>query len=210
VRSLTSRPSPRAGRLLGTVVGIGALGTAASTAVLVVSSALGSGHTDTASTGHPAPASAAAHAAVEPAPGPSMDGMPAMPDDPSGTAGMESDGLSLYAIQTGTLGVVATDGAGRLLYGSVGDANNPSASHCTGVCAQEWQPVIIPKGQRPELLGVYADKVGQVSRDDGSSQLTLGGWPVYVNRDDDGGLTAVASAHGSWFVITPQGQKIPV
>ena len=49
---------------------------------------------------------------------------------------------------------------------------------------------------------------GLLTRDDASSQLTLGGWPMYVNKDDDGQLTAAApDAHGTWFVMTPQGQK---
>jgi predicted lipoprotein with Yx(FWY)xxD motif len=131
--------------------------------------------------------------------------------DPAGMPGMGSGGVELYAVQTGTLGIVVTDGAGRLLYGSAGDANNPPTSHCSGACAQEWQPLVVPKGQKPELLGVDARHVGLVGRDDGSSQLTLGGWPAYVNRDDDGGLKAAApAAHGAWFVMTPQGGKIQI
>jgi hypothetical protein len=34
---------------------------------------------------------------------------------------------------------------------------------------------------------------------------------VYVNRNDDGAQkVAAADAHGSWFVMTPQGQKVTV
>jgi predicted lipoprotein with Yx(FWY)xxD motif len=121
----------------------------------------------------------------------------------------EGDGsVQLYAVQSGPLGVVVTDGEGRLVYGSEQDANDPPTSRCSGACAQEWLPVVVPPGQEPELLGVAAEKVGRVARDDGSSQLTLGGWPVYVNKDDDGQLTAPApDAHGAWFVMTPQGNK---
>src|SRR4249920_3401380 len=39
----------------------------------------------------------------------------------AGMAGMGSTGLELYAVQTGTLGVVVTDGEGRVLYGSDAD-----------------------------------------------------------------------------------------
>jgi predicted lipoprotein with Yx(FWY)xxD motif len=216
VRSLTP-PSPRAGRLLGAVVSVAALGTAASAAVLVITSAYGGGHSahdvaPPASVSAPAEAGAAGSQAA--AGGQDTGDMNAggpNAGDPGGMPGMGSGGVELYAIQTGTLGIVVTDGAGRLLYGSERDANNPPTSHCTGVCAQEWQPLVVPKGQKPELLGVDARTVGQVGRDDGSSQLTLGGWPVYVNRDDDGGLRAAApAAHGTWFVMTPQGGKIQI
>jgi hypothetical protein len=53
--------------------------------------------------------------------------------------------------------------------------------------------------------------VGRVTRDDGSSQLTLGGWPVYVNKGDTGELKAAApDAHGTWFAMSPQGEKVAV
>lgn len=135
-------------------------------------------------------------------------------DPHAGMAGMghgAQGGLELYAVQTGPLGVVVTDGSGRLVYGSGGDTNNPPASHCTDTCAQQWLPLVVPAGEQPQLLGVDADTVGRYAREDGSSQLTLGGWPVYVNRDDDGGSnTAAPDAHGAWFVMTPQGERVAV
>ena len=119
--------------------------------------------------------------------------------------------VELYAVQTGPLGIVVTDGLGRLIYGSAQDTNDPPTSRCTGTCAQEWLPLVVPAGQEPELLGVKAETVGRYAREDGTSQLTLGGWPVYVNRDDDGeSHTAAPNASGAWFVMTPQGQRIDV
>ena len=44
------------------------------------------------------------------------------------------------------------------------------------------------------MLGVDEAAVGRLARPDGSSQLTLGGWPVYVNRSDDGQLKQAARA----------------
>jgi predicted lipoprotein with Yx(FWY)xxD motif len=181
---LVHSPTSRAARLLGAATCVAALGLA---------TACGS---DSAPPAPPAaPASVAAGSAA---------GGNAMP-------GMESGGLELYAVQTGPLGVVVTDGEGRLVYGSDHDMTDPPMSMCTGTCTQEWLPLVVPAGQQPDLLGVDADKVGRVARDDGSSQLTLGGWPVYVNRHDDGGLKKAApDAHGTWFAMTPQGQRVPV
>jgi predicted lipoprotein with Yx(FWY)xxD motif len=128
----------------------------------------------------------------------------------SGHSGAGSTELELYAVQTGTLGVVVTDGSGRVLYGSSGDQTNPPQSHCAQACAQTWLPLTVAAGQEPELLGVDAAVVGRLDRPDGSSQLTLGGWPVYVNRTDDGQLKVAAPglAAGGWFAMSPAGEKV--
>ena len=154
---------------------------AAGMAVLSFATACGSGATPpTAAPAAPATSdnTAVAHAAE------GQSGHAGM----AGMAGMGSNDLELYAVQTGTLGVVVTDGEGRVLYGSDADQTNPPQSHCTDSCAQTWLPLTVPAGQEPELLGVDEAAVGRMARPDGSSQLTLGGWPVYVNRSDDGEL----------------------
>jgi predicted lipoprotein with Yx(FWY)xxD motif len=120
--------------------------------------------------------------------------------------------LELYAVQTGTLGVVVTDGNGRVLYGSSGDQTNPPQSHCADACAESWLPLTVAAGQEPELLGVDATAVGRLARPDGSSQLTLGGWPVYLNRNDDGQLKVAAPGlqAAGWFAMSPAGEKVVV
>jgi predicted lipoprotein with Yx(FWY)xxD motif len=128
----------------------------------------------------------------------------------AGHSGGSANELELYAVQTGTLGIVVTDGSGRVLYGSSGDQTNPPQSHCTEACAQAWQPLTVAAGQEPELLGVDAAAVGRLALPDGSSQLTLGGWPVYVNRSDDGQLKVAAPglAASGWFAMSPAGEKV--
>ena len=128
----------------------------------------------------------------------------------SGSSAAGATDLELYAVQTGTLGIVVTDGEGRVLYGSAGDQADPPQSHCTDACAQAWQPLTVPAGQEPQLLGVEATVVGRLARPDGSSQLTLGGWPVYVNRNDDGQLKVAAPGlpAAGWFAMSPTGEKV--
>jgi predicted lipoprotein with Yx(FWY)xxD motif len=128
----------------------------------------------------------------------------------SGHSAAGSTELELYAVQTGTLGIVVTDGEGRVLYGSVGDQADPPQSRCTDACAQAWLPLTVPAGQEPELLGVEASVVGRLARPDGSSQLTLGGWPVYVNRSDDGQLKVAEPGlqAAGWFAMSPAGEKV--
>ena len=47
-----------------------------------------------------------------------------------------------------------------------------------------------------------------VQRPDGTSQLTLGGWPVYrFAGDTEPGATGGQGSSGTWFAVTPEGKK---
>jgi predicted lipoprotein with Yx(FWY)xxD motif len=120
-----------------------------------------------------------------------------------------SGGASLWAVQSGPLGVVLTDGAGHVLYRSDADSAEPSTSACTGPCAETWIPVVVAPDQELDLAGVDDELVGRMPRADGATQLTLAGWPLYRHRDDDGLLatTGQHGAEGSWFAVTPTGEK---
>ncbi|MBW0124290.1 hypothetical protein [Pseudonocardia oceani] len=126
-----------------------------------------------------------------------------------GHAGHSTADAGLYAVQSGPLGVVATDSEGHLLYRSDADSAAPSTSACTGACTQTWLPLTVADGAEPELLGVGEALVGRLDRADGDDQLTLAGWPLYRHRDDTGGLADAGQngADGSWFAITPTGEK---
>ncbi|WP_345603977.1 COG4315 family predicted lipoprotein [Pseudonocardia adelaidensis] len=119
------------------------------------------------------------------------------------------DGLQLWATQTASLGIVTLDGAGRIVYRSDADGNNPPVSNCTGECAQHWVPVTVPEGQAPELLGIKQDRVGTLRREDGALQVTLAGWPLYTLAGDQGTHdgTGANGADGVWFAVTPTGEK---
>ncbi len=119
----------------------------------------------------------------------------------------------LYAVQSAALGVVATDGSGRLMYRSDSDSADPSSSNCTGACTKTWIPVAAAAaGQEPVLLGVDPALVGSIERSDGTVQLTLAGWPLYRHRDDDGTLGSAGrhGADGTWFAVTPTGDKASI
>jgi predicted lipoprotein with Yx(FWY)xxD motif len=116
---------------------------------------------------------------------------------------------TLYAVQTGPLGIILTDGSGHLIYRSDTDSATPPTSTCTDACAETWIPVTAPPDQELDLAGVKEELVGRLQRPDGSSQLTLAGWPLYRHHDDDGSLATAGQngADGRWFVVTPKGEK---
>jgi predicted lipoprotein with Yx(FWY)xxD motif len=113
---------------------------------------------------------------------------------------------TLYAVQTGPLGIILTDGSGHLLYRSDADRADPPTSACVDACAETWVPVTATPDQELDLAGVKEDLVGRL---DGSTQLTLAGWPLYRHRDDNGSLSTAGQngAEGKWFVVTPKGEK---
>lgn len=124
--------------------------------------------------------------------------------------GMTMGGLQLWATMTQSLGTITLDGAGRILYRSDADGNNPPVSNCTGECAQRWVPVTAPEGQEPELLGIKPERVGTLRREDGTLQVTLAGWPLYTVAGDQGNHdgTGANGAEGVWFAVTPTGEKV--
>lgn len=133
---------------------------------------------------------------------------PASAPPPAAAHSGHAEGVGLYAVQSGPLGVVATDAQGHLLYRSDADSADPPASACTGDCAATWLPLVVADGAEPELLGVDEALVGRLPRAEGD-QLTLAGWPLYRHRDDTGGLAdaGLNGADGTWFAVTPTGEK---
>lgn len=115
--------------------------------------------------------------------------------------------VELWAVQSGALGVLVTDGDGRPIYRFDRDSHQPPSTACTGSCTDTWPPVLIGN-QPPDLEGVDAALVGSFVRpDDGQRQLTLAGWPLYRHAGDDGGLSSTYGNgdDNAWFVVAPTG-----
>jgi predicted lipoprotein with Yx(FWY)xxD motif len=109
--------------------------------------------------------------------------------------------------QATALGVILVDGSGRTVYEFANDTNGTSA--CTGTCATNWPPVAAPSPLPTSLSGVTG-QLGVITRQDGTSQLSVAGHPLYTFAGDtapgqtngqgktlDGGLWTVASAAGA-------------
>jgi predicted lipoprotein with Yx(FWY)xxD motif len=107
-----------------------------------------------------------------------------------------------------SLGQIVTTGSGRTVYRYDADSNNPPKSNCNGGCASAWPPVLATGSGTPQVAGVSSSLVGEVTRSDGSKQLTLDGWPLYTFAGDSGaGSTAGQGSGGTWWAVTPAGAK---
>ncbi|MGH3935866.1 MAG: hypothetical protein ACRDS1_12970 [Pseudonocardiaceae bacterium] len=116
-------------------------------------------------------------------------------------------GVQLTAAEVSNLGEVVTDQNGLTLYRFDKDKAKPSVSNCNDACAEMWPPTLGDPAS-VQLQGVDPALVGEVTRDDGTKQLTLGGWPLYTFAKD----TAAGQAKGqgvgkTWFAVTPLGKK---
>ncbi len=105
------------------------------------------------------------------------------------------------------LGKIITDGKGFTLYMYAPD--HRGRSQCSGFCAQQWPPLVLPRGvSHPEAgPGVRASLLSTVRRANGERQVTYGGWPLYlwIGDDSPGQATGQADDMGLWYALSVSG-----
>lgn len=112
--------------------------------------------------------------------------------------------------------IVATDSEfGRILFDSddqaiyLFDKESGPRSECYGECAEAWPPVLT-KGAPAAAAGVDQALLGTTKREDGSTQVTYNGHPLYYYVDDPKGEVLchdVQEFGGGWFVVQPNGDR---
>ncbi len=115
-------------------------------------------------------------------------------------------GAAIKAIQHPDLGTILSDASGRTVYVFTHDERNVAS--CTGNCAQNWPP-LLTVGDPTAEEGVVADRLGTVTRDDGSTQVTYNGRSLYYfARDEKPGDANGQNIIGAWFVVSTYGGPI--
>jgi predicted lipoprotein with Yx(FWY)xxD motif len=136
-------------------------------------------------------------------------------DDGTGQAGGASPDASssappedaALAVADSGLGEIVVDGEGMTVYVFDNDTPGSGTSACTGGCLQAWPPVVA-NSENPTADGV-SGKVGTITRDDGTLQVTLEGYPLYLWQNDVApGDTTGQGVQGVWWVVTPDGSKV--
>ena len=104
------------------------------------------------------------------------------------------------------LGQIVADGNGMTLYRFDKDTAKPPTSNCSGKCATLWPPATA--ADSVSLNGVDKSLVGEITRADGTKQLTLNGWPLYTYAcDSKPGDINGQGVGGTWYAVTPTGGK---
>lgn len=81
-------------------------------------------------------------------------------------------------------------------------------SACTGGCTRNWPPLTV-EGDPIAGEGVDSELLGTISREDGETQITYNGWPLYTYaRDAQAGDTKGQALGGAFFLVSPEGERI--
>lgn len=96
------------------------------------------------------------------------------------------------------LGKVLTDSEGFTLYRFDKDTANPPKSTCDGACVVTWP--VVSAGNAAAAAGTDPELLGEVTRADGTSQLTVDGRPMYrYAKDTAPGQVNGQGVGGTWF-----------
>lgn len=118
------------------------------------------------------------------------------------------------------LGSYLTDSQGRTLYVVVDDDDQSVA--CAGECADAWPPFTLESidGMMDEsitcdemaMAAIDPDLVGTTARDDGTTQITYQGHPLYdfVGDEEPGEVNcqAIENFGGTRYVVAPTGEIV--
>ena len=121
--------------------------------------------------------------------------------EPSSAPSTEPGGTvhTVNAVQDATLGAYLTGDDGRTLYINTNDSAGTST--CTGDCAASWPPFTLEAGETAAGGSGVTGAFGTTSRDDGSTQVTYNGAPLYYFvADTAAGTTTGQGISGVWFV----------
>ena len=113
------------------------------------------------------------------------------------------------AVQTAKVpgvGTVLVNSDGKVLY--LFEADTGTTSTCTGQCAAVW-PALTTSGNATGTMGATSSMLGTTTRDDGSTQVTYNGHPLYFYSGD----TTSGQANGEglntygglWYAVTTAG-----
>jgi predicted lipoprotein with Yx(FWY)xxD motif len=108
------------------------------------------------------------------------------------------------------LGQILVDGKGRTLYLFAADSGTRSTCN-SSACVQYWPPVLT-KGAPQAGKGVTASLLGTTKRQDGTTEVTYAGHPLYYFISDmkagDVSGQGIDGFGGPWYVVSPSGMRI--
>ena len=123
------------------------------------------------------------------------------------TEAPEETSSAVLTTADSSLGEIVVDGEGMTVYMFDNDTQGADVSVCEGECATNW-PAVTTDSDTPEVEGVTGE-VGTIEGVDGSTQVTLNGWPLYYFIGDEAaGDTNGQGVQDVWWVLTPAGEKI--
>jgi predicted lipoprotein with Yx(FWY)xxD motif len=134
---------------------------------------------------------------------------PATPSNASAVSPAASgggEGVPGLELRSSEYGKVIFASNNRVLY--TFGADHGTTSTCYGVCASAWPP-LLSKGSQPSVgTGLNPSLLGTTRRNDGSTQVTYAGHPLYYYSGDAPGkiMCQAANMHGGfWYIVNADG-----
>ena len=126
--------------------------------------------------------------------------------EPASPAAEAGDAAAAVQAGDSPLGEILVGDDGMTLYAFTNDVDGVST--CSGACAEAWPAVVVEPGWAAGP-GLDSEVFSTVERDDGSTQLVAGEWPLYLYSGDSapGELNGQGS-NDVWFVVAPDGSLI--
>jgi predicted lipoprotein with Yx(FWY)xxD motif len=120
--------------------------------------------------------------------------------------GDDAAGDVAVASATVALGEILVDGDGMSLY--LFEPDEQGASTCYDDCEANWPP-LVTDGEPTAGDGADPDLLGTAERDDGTSQVTYDGWPLYhwIGDETEGDVNG-QGIQEVWWVLDPAGTPI--
>jgi predicted lipoprotein with Yx(FWY)xxD motif len=133
---------------------------------------------------------------------------PAAEPSPAPTSAPAASGIAITSAGS-DFGTMLFDQPGQAIY--LFEKETTGRPDCYGDCAAAWPPVLTTGS--PQAVGeVRADLLGTVGRNDGSTQATYAGHPLYYYAHEGPGEVlchGVVEFGGKWLVVTPDGAAAP-
>lgn len=129
------------------------------------------------------------------------------------TGGVPVTGAATVEVsESADFGTILVDGEGMSLYVFMADTQDGGTSACTDVeCVADWPP-LSTDGDPVAGEGVDETLLGTITRDDGTTQVTYNGWPLYNFSGDaapgDTNGQGLEEFGGLWFLVSPAGEAI--
>jgi len=113
---------------------------------------------------------------------------------------------TIMATSNGEYGDILTDDQGRSVYLFTKDTGDTST--CYDSCAEKWPPVLA-NGEAMAGDGVDQSMLGTTTRDDGATQVTYNGHPLYYYaQDQNPGDTTGQEVGDVWYLVTVEGNQV--
>ena len=118
----------------------------------------------------------------------------------------EETAEATVAVEDSDLGEIVVDAEGKTLYVFLADEGSDST--CYDDCEAAWPPLTV-EGDPGAGEGVDAALLGTTEREDGSTQVTLDGHPLYYFASDATADDINGQGVGDvWYVVSPEGEAI--